>query len=122
MREIEVIQKEVADADAVIRGLSDELTAFEKEASETIQGIDAQLQTLQAERTSQAAGLAGQRCLVDYNRIKDRFPSNPIVEVLNRDSCAGCFMKLGPQVIVQVSRGDVVKCPGCSRILRLAAE
>jgi predicted nucleic acid-binding Zn-ribbon protein len=122
MREIETMEKELADVDVIIKGLIDELAALEKESTETIQGIDAQLQTLNGDRASQAGTLAGQKCLIEYNRIKDRFPSNPIVEVLNKDSCAGCFMKLGPQVVVLVSRGDVVKCPGCGRILKLAAE
>jgi predicted nucleic acid-binding Zn-ribbon protein len=122
MREIETMEKDLMDTESVIKGLQDELSALEKESTEAIQGIDSQLQTLNGERAAQAGILAGQKCLVEYNRIKDRFPSNPIVEVLNRDSCAGCFMKLGPQVGVLVSRGDVVKCPGCGRMLRLAAE
>ncbi len=122
MREIETMEKDLVDTESVIKGLQDEFSALEKESTEAIQGIDSQLQTLNGERTAQAGILAGQKCLVEYNRIKDRFPSNPIVEVLNRDSCAGCFMKLGPQVGVLVSRGDVVKCPGCGRMLRLAAE
>jgi predicted nucleic acid-binding Zn-ribbon protein len=122
MREIETMEKDLVDTESVIKGLQDELSALEKESTEAIQGIDSQLQTLNGERAAQAGILAGQKCLVEYNRIKDRFPSNPIVEVLNRDSCAGCFMKLGPQVGVLVSRGDVVKCPGCGRMLRLAAE
>ena len=122
MREIETMEKDLVDTESVIKGLQDEFSALEKESTEAIQGIDSQLQTLNGERAAQAGILAGQKCLVEYNRIKDRFPSNPIVEVLNRDSCAGCFMKLGPQVGVLVSRGDVVKCPGCGRMLRLAAE
>jgi predicted nucleic acid-binding Zn-ribbon protein len=122
MREIESMEKDLKEAEAVIKGLQDELTALEKESTEAIQAIDTQLQSLNGERGAHAGLLAGQKCLVEYNRIKDRFPSNPIVEVLNRDSCAGCFMKLGPQVGVLVSRGDVVKCPGCGRMLRLAAE
>jgi predicted nucleic acid-binding Zn-ribbon protein len=122
MREIETLEKEVADMAGVLTGLNDEYAALHKESSETIKGLEEQLAGLNKERTEQAAHLAGQSVLIAYNRIRDRFPSNPVVEVANRDSCAGCFMKLGPQVIVQVSRQDVVKCPGCGRILRLAAE
>lgn len=122
MREIETLEKEVADIDGVIKGLGEEYAALDKEASETIHSLDEQLGGLNKERTENAAVLAGQPILLAYNRIRDRFPSNPVVEVLNRDSCSGCFMKLGPQVVVQVSRQDVVKCPGCGRILRLAAE
>jgi predicted nucleic acid-binding Zn-ribbon protein len=122
MREIDSLEKEVGDMTGVVNGLKDEFTALHKESSETIQALDEQLASLNKERAEQAAHLAGQTVLTVYNRIRDRFPSNPVVEVLNRDSCSGCFMKLGPQVVVQVSRQDVVKCPGCGRILRLAAE
>ena len=122
MREIETLEKEVADIDGVIKGLSDEYVSLDKESSETIKTLDEQLGGLNKERAENSAVLAGQTILTAYNRIRDRFPSNPVVEVLNRDSCSGCFMKLGPQVVVQVSRQDVVKCPGCGRILRLAAE
>ena len=122
MREIDALEKEVGDITGVINGLNDEFSALHKESSETIKGLDEQLASLNTERAEQASQLAGQTVLTAYNRIRDRFPSNPVVEVLNRDSCSGCFMKLGPQVVVQVSRQDVVKCPGCGRILRLAAE
>jgi predicted nucleic acid-binding Zn-ribbon protein len=122
MREVETLEKEVADMVTALSGLNDEFAAFHKESSATIQGLEEQLAGLNTERAEQASQLAGQSVLLVYNRIRDRFPSNPVVEVLNRDSCAGCFMKLGPQVLVQVSRQDVVKCPGCGRILRLAAE
>lgn len=122
MREIENLEKEVSDVTAVIEGLAGEYAALEKESSETIKGLDEQLSSLNKERTEQASHLTGQPILLAYNRIRDRFPSNPVVEVMNKDSCAGCFMKLGPQVVVQVSRQDVVKCPGCGRILRLSVE
>lgn len=122
MREIEVLEKDIADIDAVTKGLTDENVAFEREAEETLQGVAARLEEYTAERTK-LVGIIGQGAiLTTYNRIKDRFPSNPVVDVLNRDSCAGCHMKLGPQVVVQISRGDVVKCPGCSRFLKLPAE
>lgn len=122
MREIETLEKEVADMTGVINGLNDEFSALHKESSETIKALEEHVMSLTKERTEHAAQLAGQTVLIAYNRIRDRFPSNPVVEVAHRDSCSGCFMKLGPQVIVQVSRQDVVKCPGCGRILRLAAE
>ena len=122
MREIETLEKEVAAMTGVVNGLNDEFSALHKESSETIKALEEQLASLTTERAEHASQLAGQTVLIAYNRIRDRFPSNPVVEVANRDSCSGCFMKLGPQVIVQVSRQDVVKCPGCGRILRLAAE
>jgi predicted nucleic acid-binding Zn-ribbon protein len=122
MREVEVLEKEVQDGDSVLTGLRDELAAFETSSGETMAGVQQELASLQADRTKQAQLVGNPQILTVYSRIVARFPSDPIVEVVNRDSCAGCFMKVGPQVPVQISRGDVVKCPGCSRILTLPRE
>lgn len=122
MREIEILEKDGKELGAAIQGMQDELAAFEKTATETVESVQGRLQELQAERSQQVEKIGAHPGLALYNRIKDKFPSNPVVDAVNRDSCAGCFMKLGPQVPVQISRGDVVKCPGCGRILKLPAE
>jgi len=122
MREVEVLEKEIVEVDTSLQGQRDEMAVFEKTAGENVADYTAQVSTLQAERAEQALAVGNAQALTLYNRIAARFPSDPIVDVVNRDSCAGCFMKVGPQVPVQISRGDVVKCPGCGRILKLPAE
>jgi predicted nucleic acid-binding Zn-ribbon protein len=122
LREIDTLEKEVQEADAVLQGMRDELAAFQKASGEEIGAIEEDLKGLQADRTKQAQLVGNTQILTLYGRIVARFPSDPIVDVVNRDSCAGCFMKVGPQVPVQISRGDVVKCPGCGRILKLPRE
>jgi predicted nucleic acid-binding Zn-ribbon protein len=102
--------------------MQDELAAFEKTAAENKADYDTQVAALQEERKQQALTIGNAQVLTVYNRTVSRFPTDPIVDVVNRDSCAGCFMKVGPQVAVQISRGDVVKCPGCGRILKLPAD
>ena len=122
MREVEILEKEIVEVDTSLQGLRDELAVFEKTAGENVADYTAQVSTLQAERTEQALAVGNAQILTLYNRIASRFPTDPIVDVVNRDSCAGCFMRVGPQVPVQISRGDVVKCPGCGRILKLPVE
>jgi predicted nucleic acid-binding Zn-ribbon protein len=122
MREVEVLEKEIAEVDTSLQGIKDELQVFEKTAGENVADYTAQLTALQQERAQHAQSIGNAQALTLYNRIVTRFPTDPIVDVVNRVSCAGCFMKLGPQVPVQISRGDVVKCPGCGRILKLPAE
>jgi predicted nucleic acid-binding Zn-ribbon protein len=122
MREVEILEKEIVEVDTSLQGLRDELAVFEKTAGENAADYTAQVSTLQAERTEQALAVGNAQILTLYNRIASRFPTDPIVDVVNRDSCAGCFMRVGPQVPVQISRGDVVKCPGCGRILKLPVE
>jgi predicted nucleic acid-binding Zn-ribbon protein len=102
--------------------MRDELSAFEKAAAEAAVVVNEELKSLQADRAKQAQVIGNVQVLTNYGRVVAKFPSDPIVDVVNRDSCAGCFMKLGPQVPVQISRGDVVKCPGCGRILKLPRE
>lgn len=122
LREIDALDKDIQEVESSMKGLTDELAAFEQSASETVQGVQARLQELQAERTKQAQAVGNNQILTLYSRTAAKFPSNPVVDVVNRENCAGCHMKLGPQVVVQISRGDVVKCIGCGRILKLPAE
>jgi predicted nucleic acid-binding Zn-ribbon protein len=122
MREVEMLENEISEIDTSLQGIKDELQVFEKTASENLVDYTEQLAKLQQERLGQAQTIGNSQALILYNRVVGRFPADPIVDVVNRDSCAGCFMKVGPQVPVQISRGDVVKCPGCGRILKLPAE
>lgn len=122
MRDIELLDKELQDGDAALQGMRDELSAFEKAAAEAAVGVNEELKSLQTDRAKQAQVIGNVQVLTNYGRVVAKFPSDPIVDVVNRDSCAGCFMKVGPQVPVQISRGDVVKCPGCGRILKLPRE
>ena len=61
--------------------------------------------------------------LQEYNKAKNRNPIDPVVSINSSNLCGGCSMKLGSQVVVDVSRGDkVVHCPGCNRILYINVE
>jgi len=122
MREIEVLDKDTKEIESSIAGQRGELDAFETASQETTQGVQARLQELQAERTKRAQLVGNNQVLTLYSRVATKFPSDPVVDVVNRDGCSGCHMKLGPQVVVQIARGDVVKCIGCGRILKLPAE
>jgi predicted nucleic acid-binding Zn-ribbon protein len=122
MREVEDLQKEISEVETLLQGMKDELQVFEQTAGESVADYTTQVAKLQSERAQHAQSIDNAQALTLYNRIVVRFPSDPIVDVVNRDSCAGCFMKVGPQVSVQISRGDVVKCPGCGRLLKLPAE
>ncbi len=122
LREIDALDKDIQEVESAMKGLKDELAAFEQASSEMVTGVQARLQELQAERANQAQAVGNNQSLTLYARIAAKFPSNPVVDIVNRENCAGCHMKLGPQVVVQISRGDVVKCIGCGRILKLPAE
>ena len=95
---------------------------METDSAETLAGFEQRLDEYRPRRAELATSIASNPALTVYSRIQSRFPQNPVVEVINRDTCAGCHIKLGPQAVVQIARGDVVKCPGCGRILSLPAE
>ena len=122
MREVEILERDIAEIDGVVKGLQEEGAAFEREAELTLQTVGTSLGECNEERAQQVTLIGNNSALIIYNRVRDRFPMNPVVALINRDTCSGCHMKVGPQVIVQISRGDVVKCPGCGRLLKLSAE
>ena len=122
MREVEILEKETADADSVISGLRGELDAAQTEADIALRSIAEQVEEAQKVRVEKATVIGPGATLTAYNRVRDRYPSDPVVPLVNRESCGGCYVKVGPQVVVQLSRGDVVKCQGCGRFFRLPEE
>jgi len=122
MREVELLEKDLTEFDGVLSGLQSEFSALEKDSGVALADFDARSAEYRAQRDELLKNVASHPALVIYNRIQSRYPQNPVVEVMNRDTCAGCHIKIGPQAVVQIARGDVVKCPGCGRIMCLPAE
>jgi predicted nucleic acid-binding Zn-ribbon protein len=123
MREVEVLEADTSNLESAINKSKEELSALTELAQGEIAAINERLTDYNAQRTSIVTDVGPTHVgLVAYNRIKNRYPQDPIVVILNRSSCGGCHMSIGPQLIVQASRGEVVKCAGCSRILRLDDE
>lgn len=53
-----------------------------------------------------------------YERSRSRWPMSPIAPLDMKGNCSACSMKVGPQIVVQVSRGELgIRCPGCTRIM-----
>lgn len=122
MREIEGLEKQLKEVLEIVRGAEAEQVSFDSKIISRIEEAQSEIETLSALREKQAQDIEDKQTLMLYNRLVARFPSDPIAEVVNRESCKACFMKLGPQVPVQIARGDVVKCPGCGRLLKLPAD
>ena len=92
--------KVTSEAAAAFKSFSEREATHQQERLRLVQGIDAKSLTI-------------------YDRVKERFVMDPVVEVVG-SSCKGCHMQVGPQIIVQISRGtSLVRCPGCGRILFL---
>ena len=88
----------------------------EKEANETFTNFERRIAEYQQQR-EQLSPQLDPVALSTYQKVMERYPSNAVVP-LNKDACTGCFMALGPQVKVQILRGDsLVKCRSCGRIV-----
>lgn len=119
LKEAEILEKEFTELHASYEGLTTEYAAFEPEAKASLEDLDKQLVDLTAERQVAAKNVPNPQALQMYNRSKERYPLDPVVAVHKNAQCAGCHMKLGPQVLVSVSRGEIVRCPGCARVMVL---
>jgi predicted nucleic acid-binding Zn-ribbon protein len=119
IRMLEELDSMGADVAAVEAGFKGEFAAFE-----TLKADAAATVTTFAEREREYSAMRHEiatatesGALSQYTRIKDRFPMGAVAKV-EQGMCAGCFMQVGPQVIVQIARGNgVTRCPGCGRIL-----
>jgi predicted nucleic acid-binding Zn-ribbon protein len=109
--------KQVGDAFAALTAA---FTTLESESRDTLGTLEQREAELHQQRESLAQGVdAG--LMTAYNRVRDRFPMDPVVVLHSNFTCSGCFMQLGPQTALQLSKGDgIIKCRGCGRILFLS--
>ena len=114
--------------EAAINGLNEKLAQlradFEKVDQEGRE-ITTNLAQREREHTEERAKITptiDAASLSMYNRVKDKYPTDPLVP-LKGLTCSGCFMQLGPQIVVQISRGEgLQRCRGCSRIVYIDEE
>ena len=116
---LEEIDSMAADFTKVESAFKAEREAFDRlreETAGTFQTLDRRQSDYDLERQEVAKKIEP-GALSQYNRIKDRFPMGAVAKV-EQNTCAGCFMQVGPQIVVQIARGNaLVRCPGCGRIL-----
>lgn len=121
---LEEVEKLAAEIKKHEDGISSLKSTYEKtsaDAKGTLATLEERAGVHASEREELVRGIEA-RSLSVYERIRDKYVMNPVVEVVNGSSCAGCYMQLGPQVVVQIGRGDtIVRCPGCGRMLYIPA-
>jgi predicted nucleic acid-binding Zn-ribbon protein len=122
---IKLLKTEVQDLEMLVEDLREKFSAkkieFEKFVAETRATL-AELERREGEYTrdrSQYAKQVPAKELAIYDSIKQRFPMNPLVPLKGGHTCAGCDMQLGAQVALEIGKGKLVKCRGCTRILFL---
>ena len=117
MEEAQTLQQAGDGFKAEFEVLKVEYEKLVKDVAGEMLTLDERLGRKSKEREEIVKGVAGESLLF-YDRVRSRYPENPVVKVEDKNRCAGCGMSVGPQIILQISKGtSLVKCPGCGRIL-----
>ena len=122
LSEVDTLEKAAkAAADALAQTRKD-LEVFLTEAKETMPSIEDRL-TRQTARRQELITQIDPKLLQQYDRVRSKHPYDAVVAVATTHSCTGCFMSVGPQIILKISEPNTLThCPGCNRILYLCKE
>lgn len=138
-REIEGVAKELAAREELLLAVMEEAQSLQQARD----GFKAEFDTMKLDYEKLVKDVAAEVVILDerlgrklkereevlkfvtaeslsfYDRVRSRYPENPVVKIEDKNRCAGCGMSVGPQTILQISKGTtLVKCPGCGRLLR----
>ena len=116
--ELEASEADTKTSEDAVTKLQGEFDTFAKEVHDTLVTLEERQREHEAKRADLVKSIPPGP-LNTYSKVRERYAQNVVVAVV-KNSCAGCFMSLVPQVLVQVARAEnIVKCPGCARILCL---
>lgn len=118
--------QEVDDYEKLLHKATAESDKLRQELAQLESDAKAAFVTLEERQASYEKDRAVVRPKVDavslrtYERLRARYPMDVVVE-LKGGSCIGCYMSVGPQVVVEITKGEkLVQCPGCNRLLYIA--
>ncbi|MBN1899693.1 hypothetical protein JW926_00040 [Candidatus Sumerlaeota bacterium] len=135
--EIDQFKKQIGELeDKILKSISEEeqldstislgeqnLKREEEESGSEMQRIREQIKSkkerlaLREMEREEQKNKVSQPLLAYYNRFYKSYGPNVVVFV-EGDSCGGCHMRILPQVMVEIHKGDqIVYCEGCRRIL-----
>ena len=122
MTEVEEIEKVLAERSEEINSLESNrekaVTAFEKELNTDKKELEKELKSRHEVFTTLPAQMASV-----YNRLAQRSRDGIAVAEVVGGSCSACFMKLRPQLQVELkTTGKIMTCENCTRILYVVTE
>ena len=117
MTEVEEVEKVLAERSEEINSLESNrgkaVTAFEKELNADKKELEKELKSRHEVFTTLPAQMAAV-----YNRMAQRSRDGIAVAEVIGGSCSACFMKLRPQMQVELKTTDkIMTCENCTRIL-----
>ena len=143
MRETDALQKQIAALETQVVEKMTAVEEVEKVLGERAEEISTLETKRQAEIGSFESELAANRDELEsemkkrhdvfitlpanlanvYNRMAQRSRDGIAVAEVKNNSCSACFMKLRPQVVVELKMSDkIITCESCTRILYIAPE
>lgn len=143
MRETDALQKQVAaletqvvekmtvieEVEAVLKERAEEINSLDANRTAALKEFDAELAKNEKEFKSESA--KREKVFVTlptelanvYNRLAQRSRDGIAVAEVVNGSCSACFMKLRPQMQVEVRKGkEIITCESCTRILYIVSE
>lgn len=119
IEEIEgVLSERAEEINSLDANRANALNAFDAELAENREEFDVE----SAKRQEVFVTLPTQLATV-YNRLAQRSRDGIAVAEVVNGSCSACFMKLRPQMQVEVKKGNqIITCESCTRILYIASE
>ncbi|MBX3293428.1 MAG: hypothetical protein KF881_11125 [Acidobacteria bacterium] len=138
MRETEILQKQIGTyetetveaMDAIetvekeLEERADEINSLDGERAAAMAEFDKELAEAKAEFAAQTAArkttfdLLPANLAAVYDRLVQRSRDGVAVAEVVNESCSACYMRLRPQVFMNVRKGaEIVTCESCSRIL-----
>lgn len=142
LKELDTLKKEINNLEYKILELSDNLEKYIKETDELkmeISKIEEELNTHKAkkeeenkdkidelnrlkEEREEVSGKIKKQLLSRYETIRKVRNNLAIVRVEN-ETCTGCYMKVPPQLFVEVKKNtNIQQCPNCQRFLYYIEE
>ncbi len=120
MTEIEEVEKVLAERFDEINSLEANRAAALKEFDKALAANRKEFEAETAKRHEVFILLPAQKAAV-YNRLAQRSRDGIAVAEVVGGSCSACFMKLRPQMQVNLKTSDkIITCESCTRILYLA--
>jgi uncharacterized protein len=143
MRETDTLQKQVAgfetkvlekmteieEVEKVLAERAEEINSLEANRDAALAEFDAEIKKNRREFDSKSkkrqevfVTLPAQLASV-YNRLAQRSRDGIAVAEVIKNSCSACFMKLRPQVQVDIkTSGRIITCESCTRILYITPD
>ena len=120
MTEIEEVEKVLAERSEEIDSLEANRAAALKEFDKELNANRKEFEKESAKRHEVFVTLPAQKAAV-YNRLAQRSRDGIAVAEVVGGSCSACFMKLRPQMQVELKTSDkIMTCESCTRILYIA--